>query len=345
VPPEQIVRFLEALRARHPAETVLRGLASLRTLRALVVGEAIIDEYNFCTLLGKSPKEAIVTTKHLGTERQAGGALVCANHVAGFCERVDLVSGLGDDGTEGFARERLAPNVTPRFFVRPGTPTIVKRRYLRQPPLVRMFEVVVMDDSPLPEPLEEELIAYLSEAVPGYDLVVVADYGHGLLSERAARTLAERSRFLAVSTQANAENLGFNLITKYPGASYACVDESELRLAMQDRWSPLPELASRARHRLACRAISVTRGRAGAVTCGADGRVTEVPAFAEDAVDPLGAGDAYLAITAPCVAAGMELDLVGFLGCVAGSLAVQVVGNRAPVDPAAVRDRVGALLR
>src|SRR5215467_11172961 len=85
-------RFLDEFRARHTVEAVLEGLASLRALRVLVVGEAIVDEYNYCVPLGKSPKEAIVTTKHLGTERQVGGALACANHVAGLCDRVEVVT-------------------------------------------------------------------------------------------------------------------------------------------------------------------------------------------------------------------------------------------------------------
>jgi hypothetical protein len=40
----------------------------------------------------------------------------------------------------------------------------------------------------------------------------------------------------------------------------------------------------------------------------------------------------------------MPLEMVALLGGVAGALAVQVVGNRAPVEPAAVRQVVTALL-
>ena len=339
-------RFLEEFRTRHTVEAVLDGLASLRALRVLVIGEAIVDEYNYCAPLGKSPKEAIVTTRHLGAERHAGGALACANHVAGFCDRVELVTCLGDDdATEQFVRERLKPNVAPRFLVRPGTPTITKRRYLREAPLVKMFEVVVMDDSPLPIELEARLIADLPERLRAHDLVIAADYGHGLLSHRAAQVIAEHSRCLAVSTQANAANLGFNLITKYPRASYVCLDEPELRLAMQDRFGSLEELADRARARLGSRAISVTRGDRGALIGGPDGSMIHVPAFSDEVVDRLGAGDAYLAITAPCVAAGMPMDMVGLLGCLAGGLAVQMVGNRSSIEPARLRPLVEALLR
>jgi rfaE bifunctional protein nucleotidyltransferase chain/domain len=343
--PDNARRFLDGFRTRHSVADVLAGLTALRDLRALVIGEAIIDEYSYCLPLGKSPKEAIVTTRQVRQERHAGGALACANHVAGFCRAVDLVTTLGgEDSQERFVRAHLRPNVTPRFFVRPDAPTITKRRYMWDPFLVKMFEVVLMDDTPLAAGLEDELLAYLDGVLPGYDLVIVADYGHGLLSPRAAAALAGRARFLAVNTQANAANLGFNLITKYPRADYACIDEPEIRLATGDRWSPVGELADIVRSRLGCAAVAVTRGRHGALTCGADGSRWEVPVVASDVVDRTGAGDAYLAVTAPCVASGMPLDMVGLVGSVAGALAVQVVGNRSPVEPADVRRLVTTLL-
>ncbi|HXJ79410.1 MAG TPA: bifunctional ADP-heptose synthase [Candidatus Methylomirabilis sp.] len=343
--PQDARRFLEAFKRRHSLAEVEAGLAALRKLRVLVVGEAIIDEYSYCTPLGKSPKEAIVSTKHLRRETHAGGALACANHVAGFCEVVHLVTGLGGDDTrEAFVRERLKPNVAPRFFVRPGAPTITKRRYIWEPFLVRLFEVDFMDDSPWPAPLEEEMLRHLRESVPTYDVVVVADYGHGFLGERVATLLAERARFLAVNTQANAANLGFHIVTKYPRASYVCIDEPELRLATRDRWGSVEELADKVRAHLGGPAIAVTRGRLGALVSGADGAWWTVPIFSQAVVDRMGAGDAFLSVTAPCVASGMSMDMAGLLGSAVGALAVGIVGNRSAIEPGALTRFVTDLL-
>lgn len=88
----------------------------------------------------------------------------------------------------------------------------------------------------------------------------------------------------------------------------------------------------------------MTRGDQGALACGADDRPWAVPVFSDDVVDRMGAGDACFAVTAPGVAPGMPMDVVGFLGQVAGGLAVQVVGNRSAIEPAAFRRRVGELL-
>lgn len=338
--------FLDAFRLRHSADDVLSGLDTLQRLRALVIGEAIIDEYNYCVPLGKSPKEAVVTTKYVRQERHAGGALAVANHVAGVCRDVDLVAMLGgEDSQDAFVRSHLRSNVTPHFVIRPDAPTITRRRYMWDPSLVKMFEVAVMNDAPIPADLEDDMLAYLDGALPAYDVVIVADYGHGFLGSRAAAALAARARVLAVNTQANAANLGFNLITKYPRASYACIDEPEIRLATGDRWSPVGELADRVCAQLGCEAVSVTRGREGALTSGRDGTRWDLPVLSDAVIDRMGAGDACLAVTSLCVAAGMPLDMVALVGGIVGSLAVEVVGNRSSVHAAGIRERVIALLR
>ena len=343
---EEARDFLDAFQARYSLSDVLARLDALQNLRALVIGEAIIDEYNYCTPLGKSPKEAIVTTRYLRQERHAGGAIACANHVAGFCRDVELVTGLGgQDSQEAFVRERLRTNVRPKLFIRPDVPTITKRRYMWDPFLVKMFEVALMDDTPWPAELEDEMLAYLSDALPRYDLVIAADYGHGLLGPRAAAAIACGARFLAVNTQANAANLGFNLVTKYPRASYVCIDEPEIRLAMQDRSTDAGDLADAVRVRLGCTAVSVTRGGRGALTCGADGVRWDVPALSRAVVDRTGAGDAYLAVTAPCVQSGMPLEMVALVGGAAGAIAVQVVGNRSSVEPIDLRRLLTTLLQ
>jgi len=129
--PEEARRFLEGFKIRHTPEDVIARLNALRNMRVLVIGEAIIDEYHYCQPMGKSPKETIVATRYLREEAFAGGALACANHVAGFCDQVHLVTSIGErDSREDFIREHVKPNVTPVFFRRPGASTIVKRRYI-----------------------------------------------------------------------------------------------------------------------------------------------------------------------------------------------------------------------
>src|SRR5580692_7711714 len=79
--------------------------------------------------------------------------------------------------------------------------------------------------------------------------------------------LTSKARFLAVNTQSNSANLGYNLITKYGRADYVCIDAPEARLAVSDRIANVGDIARRlAENHIDCSKIIVTQGKHGCVT-------------------------------------------------------------------------------
>lgn len=344
--PDDAQAFLKSFRQRYSAGDVIRQLDALRRLKVLVIGETIIDEYHYCQAMGKSPKELLVTTKYLREEVFAGGVLACANHVAGFCEDVHLVTCLGSKNShEEFVRSHLKPNVTAQFFHRDDSSTIVKRRYLDHAFLTKMFEVCFLDDSAIPPHIERDICAYLKSVVADYDLVLVADYGHGLIGANTIALLCSEARFLAVNTQTNSANAGYNLITKYPHADFICIDEPEMRLACHDRVRDLRHLIAETASKLGSRRVVVTRGHLGSMSYAVEDGFSEIPVFSSKIVDRVGAGDAYLSVAAPCVASGMSMDLVGFVGNAVGALAVRIVGNRSAIEAVPLYKFITALLK
>jgi len=336
--------FLRRVRQNHNGEDVLARLKRLRRLRALVVGDTIIDEYHYCSPLGMSPKDVFVVTKYRESEMFAGGVLAVANHLAGFCEQVEVVTCLGGkDSMDFFARRHLKPNVKATFFRNPGR-TIVKSRFLEPTFLRKMFEVCYLEEGELPRRLERRICAYLDSQLAECDIVLLTDFGHGTVNKGMIEVLSEGARFLAVNAQTNSANAGYNLITKFPRADYMCIDEPELRLAVADRVGDLPTLMAQVAKRLNCQRVSITRGAHGTITYSPEEGFCEIPVFSNKVVDTVGAGDAYLSVTAPCVADGFPMDLVGLIGNVVGSLAVQIVGNRSSVEPVSLYKSLTAML-
>ncbi|MCA3265815.1 MAG: cytidyltransferase, partial [Azospirillum sp.] len=56
------------------------------------------------------------------------------------------------------------------------------------------------------------------------------------------------------------------------------------------------------------------------------------PAFTRTAIDTMGAGDAFFAVTAPLVAAGGAMEDIAFVGNAAGALKVNIVGHRKSIQ-------------
>jgi bifunctional ADP-heptose synthase (sugar kinase/adenylyltransferase) len=337
--------YLEALRAEWTAGEVLSKIAEMRPIRAVVVGDIIIDEYHYCKAIGKASKSATLTAKYLDEERHAGGVLAVANHMAGFVDSVELVTYLGSpQTTEPFIHENLRPNVVPRLITDPERPVVVKRRYVDPFQLNKMFEVMWIGGEERPSNNERRFLEVLGHAVADCDLVVAADFGHGALSQQTVEMLARKAPFLAISVQTNSGNFGYNVVTKYPRTDYFCIDEEELRLANHDRYGPLEPLLDRTASGLSCASATVTRGARGAVTWSSDGARVSAPVLSREVVDSVGAGDAFLSIASLSARAGLPADLITFLGNCVGALAVTIVGNREPIDVEAVRDMVNELL-
>lgn len=338
--------YLRGLRQRVSADQMIKAVHGLSGLRVLFVGDVIIDEYHYVLPMAKTPKENLVATRYISEERFAGGVLAAANHTAGLCDRVDLVTCLGaKESHEGFVRGHLKPNVGVRLFVRDDAPTVVKRRFVEESYKRKLFEVCFLEPEPLPAALEESVCEYLETVLPNYDLVVVTDFGHGLIGPAMIRTLCAGSRFLAVNVQTNSANMGYNLVTKYPRADYISVDAPEARLAAQEPRADLVHVVERLRARVDCGKMAITHGNHGCLMYGDGGEVTRIPAFTTRVLDTVGAGDAFLAVSAPCVAAGLPFEWSGVLGNAAGALKVGIVGHRSSIEKVPLLKTVDALLK
>ncbi|MBI5100339.1 MAG: hypothetical protein HZB33_00670 [Nitrospirae bacterium] len=77
----------------------------------------------------------------------------------------------------------------------------------------------------------------------------------------------------------------------------------------------------------------------------AEGRINRTPIFSSKVVDTIGAGDAFFAFTAPCFSNGLPMDMVSFIGNAVGALAVQIVGNKKPVEKYELLEFIDAILK
>lgn len=340
--------FLREFKQNYTYGNILEFFEKIKNLKVLVVGEAIIDDYTYVQAMSKSPKEVIVATRYMNGELFAGGTLACANHLAGFCKQVDLVSILGQqDSHEEFIRTTLKNNINPTFFYQPNAPTIRKQRFINQPYLTKMFEVYHFNDGAIPPVLEHDLYIHLESIIANYDLVILIDYGHGFFTPKLKNLISEKARYLALNTQTNSANFGFNLVTGYSRADYVCIDHFEARLALgqqsiaPDQWEMA---ATNLAKKLQAKQVSITRGHEGCLTYGPDG-TSHAPIFSGKVVDRVGAGDAFLSITAPLAAIGAPAPIIAFIGNVAGSIAVTIIGNKTHIEPKSMFRSVQFMLK
>lgn len=342
----EVNEFLKQFRQKHTSDEVIQQLEGLRGLKVLVLGEAILDEYIYCNALGKSSKEPIIAMQYISKETYAGGALAIANHVADFCDDVRLLTYIGTENPQKeFMTERLKPNVRPVFVDKSNSPTIVKRRFVEKYVVTKLLEIYEINDAPLAEQEDALLCKQLEKDLAEVDVVIAADFGHGLISERAIQLLSKKAKFLAVNTQINAGNMGYHAISRYKRADYVCIHEGEIRLDQRSRTGDLQALVQDLSVRMDCPTIMCTRGKHGSLMYRKSEGFSECPALAGKVVDRIGAGDAVLSLTSLCAAAKLPVDVIGFVGNLAGAQSVAVIGNSASIGRVPLLKSVESLLK
>lgn len=272
---------------------ILALIESVSDSKALFIGETIVDEYRFVSAMGKPAKESVLAVNLHEVEIYRGGVSAACAHAASFCQTI-LVTNNGE---------------------------IRKARYIEENYTKKLFEVQSILDV-------EPLVFTSDQQIPGADAIVVIDYGHGLLSQETIDRLCACGKFLAVTAQTNAANMGFNLVTKYPRADYMVIDEPEARWAAHDRHSSIEDVMRKLAHGR-CDKMVVTQGKHGASGLH-DGRFFHVDTFNKEVTDTMGAGDAFFAVTAPMAKTGCMEDLL-VIGNAAGSLKTHIVGHRGSV--------------
>lgn len=313
---DDTVSYLETARQRGFRDKIMAAFDRADQLAVTFVGETIIDEYRYVSPLGKPAKECIIATVETrDREEFSGGVVAAAKH----------------------AEWRKASVLTHDQAV------IRKTRFVDPAFTRKLFEVYSDREIEL-NPQQRAMFGMaLREAVIASDVMVALDFGHGLFGQDERSTLIG-AKFLAVNAQTNTGNFGFNPITKHTSADYVCIDEPEARLATGMQSEPMPWVLKELTRRIVCPNFIVTRGRIGCLAHRA-GKSSEIPAFATNGVDTMGAGDAFLAATAPLLAAGLELDAAAFVGNVAGAIKVGIVGHRAHVTRADLVQTVESLLK
>ena len=338
--------WIARIREQFSIDEVQAWLDRIAALRVVAVGETIIDVYTQCEALGKASKDPVLCLSRGPSVSHAGGILAVAGHSAGLGATTTVITGINHGNHEdphlGLLRERgvdvRAVDINPR-------PTIRKERLIDSRTGSPVLEIYDMDDSPLPLEEEKKFIRKIIDAATNADVVIVADYGHGLISEASIKALTDLPLFLAVNTQVNAGNRGFNSVSRYPRADFVTLNGLEAGLEVRRRHVDLGTFIPALQVTLGATGILVTLGGAGLDHYSQDGSISHAPALASFVTDRVGAGDAVLTITALLASVDAPPVLIGFLGNLVGAWAVSFRGNEQSLDRAALSKAILATLK
>jgi rfaE bifunctional protein kinase chain/domain len=296
------------------------SVKALAARRVLVVGDAMLDRYWFGEVERISPEAPVPVVRVRHTEERLGGAANVARNVAALGVQAGLLTVVGADEPGRAIARLLAENGIRSHLHEDGSlATTVKLRVIgRQQQMVR----VDFESQPEAEVLAAKLGEY-EDLLPGYDLVLLSDYGKGGLAHIGRMIELARAAGKPVLVDPKGDDY-----SRYAGARVITPNRAELREVV-GRWkseADLHERAQRLRRELRIEALLLTRSEEG-MTLFTDEGAWSVPAQAREVFDVSGAGDTVIAVLGAMLAAGASLRQAVQIANRAGGIVVGKLGT------------------
>jgi len=305
-------------------------------LKILVIGETIIDQYNFCEVLGKSGKEPMLAFRETQQDQYLGGVLSIARNLSQLSKKITVLSMIGANKEYlKDIKKNLPKNIKTKFIYKENSPTIVKKRYIDSISQSKVMGIYKINDEILNKKDEIIFNRLLNKEIVKNDLVIVSDYGHGFISKKSANLICKKSNFLALNAQINSSNIGFHTIRNYKNFNTLLINEKEIRHEMRDKLGKLEILMSNLAKEKNIENLIVTRGGSGATLFHnhkENKKFYYVEAYANKIVDKIGAGDTMLSLIGPCLKSKIDSDTTLLISSLAASQSVESVGNKYSIN-------------
>jgi rfaE bifunctional protein kinase chain/domain len=302
-------------------------------VKVLAVVDLVADEYVYGRISRVSREAPVLILNHDRTEVVPGGGANAVANIASLSGRPLTVGVVGKDGPgrELVASFRRARINTSAILSQPTYETPTKTRILAGGSHSTKQQVVRIDrDTHVNSArnFRRELHRAVTERLPKADVVMVSDYGYGLVSAELARSIASRAASLRKLAILDSR---YNILD-YPGFAAATPNEPEVEAALGleigNDDAVLEQSGRQMLRRLRGQAVVMTRGSKGMMLFEPRRPTRHIPVFGTDEVaDVTGAGDTVISTFALALGAGATFYEAALLANYAGGIVVMKRGT------------------
>ncbi|MDP6830648.1 MAG: D-glycero-beta-D-manno-heptose 1-phosphate adenylyltransferase [Alphaproteobacteria bacterium] len=308
---------------------MLQLLDRFRAGRVACLGDLMLDRYVYGEVDRVSAEAPIPIIRAERNDAMLGGVGNVARNVAAAGGQAHLLAVRGEDGAGREVTEQIAamPCVAADLVPCPDRSTTLKTRYIAAGQ--QLLRADRETTTPIDGAAADALLSHLDAALAQTDVLVLSDYGKGVLSDQMLAEAIARARAAKVPIIADPKRRD---LTAYSGVDFLKPNRAELAAA-----TGLPcgddEQIALAAHTVMdhCEigAMLVSRSEQGMSLIPRDGAPVHLPVRAPEVFDVSGAGDTVVAIFALALAAGAAPELGARLANLAAAVVVGKVGTAA----------------
>jgi len=282
------------------------SLAEIPGVEALVVGDVMLDEYVWGRVERISPEAPVPVVEVHDTSRAPGGAANAAAGLVALGCSARLVGVVGTDGTAEGLRDALAEKRVGAedIVVDANRSTTLKTRVIAHAQQVVRTDYESLEG--LSDEVESELIAAIRRRMESADVLILSDYGKGVIGDTVAAAAIGAATKLGKPIVVDSKGRSYE---KYRGATVLTPNVHDAGLAANIRIasdSDLAEAAAKLSQATDGAALLITRGAAG-MSLFWNGEPIHIPTEAREVYDVTGAGDTVVAVLGAALGAGLSL--------------------------------------
>ena len=293
--------------------------------RILVVGDLMIDHY----LWGKTERispEAPVPVIDVQKETEVlGGAGNVVNNLVALGADVSVASAIGNDENG----RRLTLMLKSLGVKTDGIITEPERKTTRKSRVIASHQQVVRFDSETRQEIakksEEKILASIDKTLFLTDIVLLSDYGKGVLSNTLTQAIIQRCKTAGIKVLVDPKGRDYS---KYRGATLVTPNKKEASeatgIAIVDNES-LKKAGFKLKKELDLKMAMITLSDEGMAIFGDSMR--KIPTVAREVYDVTGAGDTVLSTLGFVLGAGGDIDEAARIANAAAAVVVGKLGS------------------
>lgn len=308
-------------------KTVESLFSRIGSLRCLVVGDLMLDEYLWGKTERISPEAPVQVVDVIREELRLGGAGNVVNNLVALGARVAVCSVIGSDAN-GTA---LLDDFTLRGVATDAVFRDATRRTSRKTRVVASNQQIVRIDresrNSLSAEMENQVCSWLTANAVHFDVILLSDYLKGVLTPRVIETAVSVAATKGIPVLADPKGTDY---TRYRGVTLLTPNRKEAEAAsgisIHDAAS-LKQAATTIMSSAGLQHLLITRSEEGMSLFSVSGESVHIPTVAREVFDVSGAGDTVLASLAIGIASGLDMAEAARLANVAAGIAVGKLGT------------------
>ncbi|NNC94199.1 MAG: hypothetical protein HKN92_01475 [Chitinophagales bacterium] len=303
---------------------------SFKDLNILVVGDIMLDSYQWGRSSRISPEAPVPVVDIQGSEDRLGGAANVALNLVQLGASVSLYSVSGNDELRPVLLDLLKDSSIPSENIIPdnGRMTTRKTRIISHGKHIVRFDHESRKD--ITSEIEDILLDKIQEHCKSVrpDAIILQDYNKGLFTERVIKSIVqlanEQKIFIAVDPK---RDRFFN----FKGVDLFKPNLKEVKDALQSEIDPeneesLSASCSKLMDKIHCKNILLTLSKHGMYYFDSEGKNGQITAHHRNIIDVSGAGDTVISVATAAMAVEPDIAKASLLSNLAGGLVCEKVG-------------------